>query len=62
MTSYERLQEFWKEVYSLEISQTTLTSFNKKSYDNLEEFEKQIKSALIKSPILNSDETGVRIN
>lgn len=62
MTSYERLQEFWKECYWLEISQTTLTNFNQKNYDNLEDFENQMKSALIKSPILNTDETGVRID
>ena len=62
MTSYERLQEFWKEVFWLEISQTTLTKFNRKSYDNLEYFENKVKNALIKSPILNSDETWVRIN
>ena len=62
ITSYERLQEFWKEIFLLDISQTTLTNFNKKSYTILEDFENQIKSALIKSPILNVDETWVRID
>ena len=61
MTSFERLQELWLERYWLDISQTTLMNFNKKSYENLEEFENQIKKTLIENLILNSDETGVRI-
>jgi transposase len=62
MTSFERLQEFWKEIYWLKISQTTLMNFNKKWFWNLESFEEQLKSALIQSPILHSDETWVRID
>jgi hypothetical protein len=62
MTSFERLQEYWKEIYWLEISQTTLMNFNKKSYINLEDFEKQWVETLVSSYILNNDETWVRIN
>ena len=62
ITSFERLQEYWKEVYWLDISQTTLMSFNKRSYSILEGFENQLINALIRSNILNGDETWVRIN
>ncbi len=61
-TSFERLQEYWKEVFWLNISQTTLMNFNKKGYSILGDFEKQLKESLIQSIILHSDETWVRIN
>jgi len=62
MTSFKRQQEYFKEIYSLDISQTTFMSFNEKRFWNLESFEEQLKSALIQSPIIHSDETWVRIN
>jgi len=61
MTSLERLQEFWKEMYGLEISQATLMNFNKKWFETLQEFENQLKGALRESAIIHSDETWVRI-
>jgi len=62
MTSFKRQQEYFKEIYSLDISQTTLMSFNEKRFWNLENFEKELKAALIQSPIIHSDETWVRID
>jgi len=62
MTSFKRLQEYWQEVFWLKISQTTLMSFNKKSFWKLENFETRLKNALVSSSILNSDETWVRVN
>jgi hypothetical protein len=62
MPSYDRLQDFFKEVVWLEISQTSLCNFNKTWYQNLESFEKQLKQVLIKQELLHADETWVRIN
>ena len=62
MPSYNRLQDFFKEVVWLEISQTSLCNFNKKWYDNLERFEEKLKEVLIKEKLLHADETGVRVN
>ena len=62
MPSYNRLQDFFKEVVWLEISHTTLCNFNKYWYVNLEDFEKQLKETLIKQELLHADETWVRVD
>ena len=62
MPSYDRLQDFFKEVVWLEISQTSLCNFNKTWYENLESFEKQLKQVLIKQELLHADETWIRVN
>lgn len=61
-SSYDRLQKYWKEIYNLDISQTTLLSYNMKGAGKLEEFEKDLKTALVSSPTINADETWVRVN
>jgi len=62
MPSYNILQNFFKEVVWLEISQTSLCNFNKSWYENLETFEEQLKQVLIKQDLLHADETWVRVN
>ena len=62
MPSYERLQDFFKEVIWLEISQTSLCNFNKFWYENLESFEEELKEVLVKQELLHADETWVRVN
>ena len=62
MPSYNRLQDFFKEVVWLKISQTSLCNFNKTWYENLESFEKQLKETLIKQELLHADETWIRVN
>jgi len=62
MPSYERLQDFFKEVIGLEISQTSLTNFNKTWFEKLESFEKLLKQFLIQKELLHVDETWVRVN
>lgn len=62
MPSYDRLQDFFKEVFLLKISQTSLCNFNKTWYENLESFENKLKETLIKEKLLHADETWVRVN
>ena len=62
MPSYDRLQDFFKEVVWLNISQTSLCNFNKTWYENLEGFETQLKKVLLVQELLHADETWVRVN
>lgn len=62
MPSYERLQEFFKEAFWINISQTTLMNFNKIWYENLGSFEKNIKESLIEKELLHADETWIRVD
>ena len=62
MPSYNRLQDFFREVVWLKISQTSLCNFNKTGYENLEVFEEQLKQVLIKEELLHADETWVRVD
>ena len=62
MPSYNRLQDFFKEVVWLEISQTSLCNFNKTWYNNLEYFENLLKSNLVKQGLLHADETWSRVD
>lgn len=62
MPSYSRLQDFFREVVWLKISQTSLCNFNKTWYENLEVFEEQLKEILIKEKLLHADETWVRVD
>jgi len=57
MPSYNRLQDFFREVVWLKISQTSLCNFNKTWYENLKVFEKQLKEVLIKEKLLHADGT-----
>jgi len=49
ITSYERLSEFFKEIYGLELSEETLVNFNKKSYKKLSDFEEKLIATLLEA-------------
>ena len=59
---YERLQQFCKDVFDLNISQGTLYNFNLECYELLADAEEAIKQQIISSPVVHFDETGIRIN
>lgn len=58
---YERLQEFFKDVFNLSLSEGTLFNTNKKCYNNLESYDTQVKEELIKSDVAHFDESGLRV-
>jgi len=62
MPSYNRLQDFFREVVWLKISQTSLCNFNKTWYEKLESFEDKLKQILVKEKLLHADETWVRVD
>jgi len=58
---YDRSCELLSDVYGCEISPATLIRAENECFEGLEEFENVIKDALLQSPVIHSDETGVRI-
>ncbi|ABE51619.1 IS66-like element ISMbu5 family transposase [Methanococcoides burtonii] len=58
---YERSCELLADVCGCEISPATLARAEKTCFEKLEDFEQQIKNFLIESPVINCDETGMRI-
>jgi transposase len=62
MPSYERLEDFFNEIFWLQISQTSLCNFNKIWYESLLDFENKLKVSLLLQKLLHADESGVRMN
>jgi transposase len=58
---YERLAEFFEDVFGASISQGTVFNATKTAYKNLAQFEENCKEQLLSSPVLHSDETGLRV-
>lgn len=58
---YARVEEILESFYGVSLCESSLYNFNLQAYQALEETENQIKAALEKQPVLNSDESGIRI-
>ena len=61
MISYERLQELYKELFEVELSQGTLVNFVSECSKHLEPVVAEIKEAIIASDVVHFDESGLRI-
>jgi len=59
---YKRVQEVFKDQFDLKISQGTLCNFNREAFERLESFEVDMVEKLKKEEVLNTDETGIKIN
>lgn len=62
LVPYNRVQEVFKDQFGLEISQGSLSNFNKEAYNKLESFEVKTIKELELAKVLNADETGIKIN
>ena len=62
ISSYCRIEQHYKEIYWLSISDTSIINFNKKAYEKLEDFESILKNTLTQSDVLHEDETWIRMN
>ena len=62
MIPYARIQDYFAEKMNIPISAGSIFNFNKEAYEFLEKFESVAKSQLIKSAVLNVDETGINVN
>ena len=58
---YERLRQFFQDVFSHSISPGTLVNINNQCSDSLEDFEYKLKSMIENSETVHFDETGFRI-
>jgi transposase len=56
---YERISEFLKDVFEIEVSTGTIYNTNKQAYEAAEKPEEAIKDLLKEQPLLHVDETGV---
>lgn len=58
---YNRVVEFIEDIYGLSLSEATVYKAIKTAFDNLEPVEEIIVEQLKTSPVLNTDETGLRV-
>ena len=58
---YDRSCELLSDVYGCEISPATLIRAENECFEGLEQYENEIKDALIRSNVLQCDETGMKI-
>lgn len=58
---YERLSDFFTSYAGMPISQGTLVNINQEAFRKLERFERIAKDFLVKSGVMNADETGINI-
>jgi len=56
-----RITQLCVDLYGQNISQATIDRFRKPCSEHLERFEEHLKKRLLNSPVLHSDETGIRI-
>lgn len=58
---YERLSEFFRDIYGIQISEGTVYNTTRAAHKNLVSFEDKVKELLTASGVLHADETGLRI-
>lgn len=58
---YERLCEFFSDVFGLSFSKATIAKALKNCNDNLAGYDEIVKQALSRAPVLHVDETGFRV-
>jgi transposase len=58
---YARASQLLQELLGVQLSAGSIASFVKTCHQQLAEVETQLKAALVKAPVLNQDETGLRV-
>lgn len=59
---YNKIQEFLKDIFGINLSQGTIANTLKKAFTSLEKVENFFKDELKKVTVLHADETGTKIN
>jgi transposase len=59
---YKRIQEMFKDIFNVSLSQGTIKNVLSRGSDGLDGFIVQTKAALLNSPINHFDETGMRVD
>ena len=58
---YARASQLLQELLGVQLSAGSIASFVKTCHQQLAEVETHLKAALVKAPVLNQDETGLRV-
>lgn len=58
---FDRTAKVFNDLFNHKISPGTLAKFRKEAFDNLRPFENKVKKLLLKSNVINVDETGMRL-
>jgi transposase len=58
---YERISGLFSDVMGIKICSATIIRAERECFRNLEEFENVVREKLITSPVINCDETGMKI-
>lgn len=58
---YNRVEGFFKDMFGQPFSEGSLFTANQDMYESLAGFEQEIRQMLLNEPVLNCDETGVRV-
>jgi transposase len=58
---YARASQLLQDLLGIQLSAGSIASFVKTCHQQLAEVEKELKAALVKAPVLNQDETGLRV-
>ena len=61
MIPFERVQDIFKDLFNLPLSEGTIFNSNSQMYNQLENFSEQTKKALIDGPLGHVDETKINI-
>jgi transposase len=59
---YDRLQEIFRDIHGVHLSEGTLYNANRTCYEKLEAFDKTVKEQVTTSDIAHFDESGLRVN
>ncbi|MEA2033913.1 MAG: IS66 family transposase [Euryarchaeota archaeon] len=59
--SYKKLETKFFDFYGYRLSPATMIKFEGRASSNLKQFEEDIREELVKSPVLNADETGFKV-
>jgi transposase len=59
---YKRIEDYFREEFQIPLSAGTLFNFNQEAFKRLDGFAVLAREALVASPLLHVDETGVNIN
>ncbi len=62
MLTYDRMRELFADLFDHAVCVGSLYNFNHECFKALENTEEWIKQSLIDSPVLHTDETGMKIN
>lgn len=58
---FDRTAKLFNDLFNHKISTGTLANFKKEAFDNLLPFQNNVKKLLLKSNVINVDETGMRL-